>query len=398
MKKLILRKYALSLIFLLAVLNGCANINNYARSVDKTDQWEQVGDKLLTNFINMYNLHIIEEADDEAYPYKGWFFGWAIDQCNSGALGCDATYAARANSLQGPWEVYSGDDRQGRPVWDATLNPARWVAVIAGGESNFHNWHNGDPSVVRKNGKYYMVYSATGFNKDGIAFGQPGDTDSDISVVMAATSDDGLRWNKSETPVLIYTPQWGQSTGDMDEYMHPMGSYHRPSLMIEDGKFKVWFDGYVNGSFHMLYAENAGDFMAYKDWNIVRGLDNPALPDFPNPDVIKIDDLYFAFGDPSHPEGRETGWSSRKITWAVSLNGQDWKPVGHMKADAGWRANQVPEAPVVTESGDTWVYVSYGTMIKWHFHQDSIRMKRWQPSADEFVRLRELASNSEEPD
>tara|TARA_B100001989_G_C24380083_1_gene383837 strand:- start:60 stop:341 length:282 start_codon:yes stop_codon:yes gene_type:complete len=50
-------------------------INNtvYGFAVDKTDEWEQVGDKLITNFINMYNLHINHEPDDVEYPFKGWF-------------------------------------------------------------------------------------------------------------------------------------------------------------------------------------------------------------------------------------------------------------------------------------------------------------------------------------
>lgn len=382
-------RFLLVSVVLLAVLNGYAGTGNYGRTVNKTDQWEQVGDKLLTNFLNMYNLHLIEETEDKAYPFKGWFFGWTVDVCNSDLPGCDSIYAARASSLLGPWEVYSGDNEQGRSTWDSTMTPARWAAVLVGGKRDFHNLHNGDPSVVRKDGKYYMVYSASGFNKDGIAWGQPGDTDGDFTNVMAAISDDGLHWTKSDVPVLSYSPQWGQEIGDSGEYWHPLGSYARPSLMFEDGKFKVWFDAVQNGLFNMLYAENTGDFLASDDWNIVRGLDNPLLPSFPNPEVIKIDDIYLAFGDPPHPEGRETGWGARKITWAASLNGHDWKLLGHMKADAGWQATLVPEAIAVKEDSDIWVYLNYGTMIHGGFFMDSIRMKRWQLSAEELEQLRE---------
>ena len=52
---------------------------------------------------------------------------------------------------------------------------------------------------------------ATGHNRDGIPFGQSGDTDSDISVVMGATSQDGTNWIKSDISTLIYDPQWGNS-------------------------------------------------------------------------------------------------------------------------------------------------------------------------------------------
>jgi hypothetical protein len=391
-------KFPFSCIFLAVALiltscsrNNSSKNNKYGMSADKTDQWQQVGDKLLTNFINMYNLHIIHEPDDEAYPYKGWFFGWADNVCNAGAAGCDATYAARAKSLQGPWQVYSGDNKQGAPVWDTTMDPKRWVPVIAGGETNFDNWHNGDPSVVRKGGQYYMVYSATGHNKDGIAFGQPGDSDSDISVVMAATSFDGLHWTKSAAPILVYEPNIGQAPVEEGGYMHDRGLYHCPFLMFDEGKFKAWFDCYDGQYWTMLYAENSGDPMDSNDWQIVRDMENPALVNFPNPDVIKIDDLFIAFGDPGHTQGGETGWASRKLTWAVSLNGVDWKMVGHMKADAGWNANQVPETIVLEEGGDTWVYLSYGTMVNGHFHQDSVRMKRWKITQEELKQLRQYA-------
>ena len=377
---------------LLVVLNGYAGAGDHGRAVNRTNQWEQVGDKLLTNFLNMYNLHILEEAEDKAYPFKGWFFGWTVEICNPELPGCDSIYAARASSLPGPWEVYSGDDEQGGATWDTTMTPSRWVAVIAGGKRNFHNLHNGDPSVVRKDGKYYMLYSASGGNKDGIIFGQPGDTDGDFTNVMAATSEDGLQWTKSGFPVLMHASNWGEPIGEAAEgkyLMHPMGGYARPSLMNEDGRFKAWFDAMIDGQFVMLYAENSGNFLEPNDWDIVRGMDNPQLRNFPNPEVIRIDDIYLAFGDPPHPEGPETGWGARKITWAASLDGQDWKLLGHMKADAGWQATLVPEVIAMKEGSDTSVYLNYGTMIHDGFFMDSIRMKRWRLSPEALVQLRE---------
>jgi hypothetical protein len=95
--------------------------------------------------------------------------------------------------------------------------------------------------------------------------------------------------------------------------MHELGSYHRPSLMIEDGKFKIWFDGYVKNSFDMLYGENDSNFMDKNDWKIMRGMDNQALISFPNPDIVKIEDLYLGFGDPPHPEAPEEGWEREKL-------------------------------------------------------------------------------------
>jgi len=368
---------------LLLVLSACAS--NYGSSQDKTEQWEQVGAKLITN-AHVYNLDILEDPDDAEYPYKGWFFGWASDQCNTGYSGCDAIFFGRSNAFEGPWEVYAGEV-DGGPIWDRAMDPNLWVPVISGGASNFDNWHNGDPSVVREDGRYYMLYSATGHNVDGIPFGQSGDTDSDISTVMAAVSEDGIGWIKSPVPVLLYEPNIGQSPMEPGGYMHANGLYHRPSLMIEDGKFKVWFDSYDGLNYNMLYAENSGDFFNPNHWQIIRGMDDVALVNFPNADVIKMGELYFAFGDPVHIEGPETGWAARKLTWAVSATGLDWRVVGYMDADPGWQANQVPQALVV---GDL-IYLTYAVQIPGDYRYESIRMKRWQLSSDEIERLRDYA-------
>lgn len=377
------------------IVGSCQkNVNNYefGFTINKTENWKQVGDKLITNFVNMYNLHINHEPQDNEYPYKGWFFGWVIDQCNEGYTGCDAIYAAKANSITGPWLVYSGSYPDGSQKWTDDNSIEQWVPVITGGINNYDNWHNGDPSVVKYKGTYYMVYSATGFNKDGIPFGHLNDTDSDISVIMGAVSKNGLEWIKSKEPILMYEPQWGQSPIKKDDYMHELGSYHRPSLMIEDGKFKIWFDAYVKNGFDMLYAENSANFMDQNDWKIVRGMNNQALISFPNPDIVKVEDLYLGFGDPSHPQALEKGWGSRKITIAVSLNGKDWKSIGYIEGDDGWQGNMVPEALVEKDGSNYFIYLSYGTMIKDHFHQDSIRMKRWKINQNDLYNLKEYAS------
>jgi hypothetical protein len=366
----------------------------YGRYVDKTADWEQVGGDLLSGFLNMYNLHVIHEPDDAAYPYKGWFFGWATTVCNEGYPGCDAIFAARAAKLVGPWEVYCGDvDRQ--PVWGNSMKAARWVPVISGGSTNFDNWHNGDPTVVRRDGKYYIIYSATGHNADGIAYGQPEDTDSDISCIMGAVSEDGLHWVKSNAPVLVYQPNVGQPPESPGGYTHPSGLYHRPSLMYEDGRWKAWFDSYTEQHFAMLYAENAGDFAQPADWKVMRGMDNPCIREFPNPDVVKIEDVYFVFADPGgHPDA---GWATRKTTWAVSLNGRDWKMVGYMKADSDVQANHVPEAYVESEDGVTWIYLTYGAQVPNDYRYDRIRMKRWKVTSEELARLRALCKDASGP-
>ena len=143
----------------------------------------------------------------------------------------------------------------------------------------------------------------------------------------------------------------------------------------------------------MLYGENDSNFMDKNDWKIMRGMDNQALISFPNPDIVKIEDLYLGFGDPPHPEAPEEGWGKRKITLAVSLNGKDWKSIGYIEGDEGWQANMVPEA-IVEKDGDNYIiYLSYGTMINGHFHQDSIRMKSWKINHTKLENLIEYAAS-----
>ena len=59
------------LYFLIIVfLSSCNNFSikqsdsEFGFTINKTNEWKQVGDKLITNFENMYNLHINFEPED----------------------------------------------------------------------------------------------------------------------------------------------------------------------------------------------------------------------------------------------------------------------------------------------------------------------------------------------
>ena len=63
-----------------------------ARSVDRSALWTRTGRNLLYGFGNMYNLHVLD-TPERPYRYRGWFFGWAVKDCNRhipGYEGCDA--------------------------------------------------------------------------------------------------------------------------------------------------------------------------------------------------------------------------------------------------------------------------------------------------------------------
>jgi hypothetical protein len=326
------------------------------RVTDRTSLWHPVGHDILWNFRNMYNLHVIDEPGAE-YPYRGWFFGWSVEDGNPGWPGCDAIFAARSKHLLDGWEVWKIGGG-----WDATMNPKLWAPVVTAQDKFYDQWHNGDPSVVKRGDTYYMAYSSVGFDKDGKVYGDPADTDGDYLCVMGAESTDGVHWRKSSLPIIFYGAQYGVTIPDGDGVLY--GSYHRPSLMYDDGKWKLWFDYWLGPGpgVSMGYAENSGKFLDHWSWKIVRAGDKPALPQFPNPDVAKVGGVYFAYGDP--PSLSNDMWRARKVTEAVSLNGVDWMVLGYVKALEGFPAMHVPEAFVVPQGKGRWrIYVFYACQI-----------------------------------
>ena len=323
------------------------------RQADRTGLWQRSGRNVIAGFHNMYNLHVLR-MQDRAYPYRGWFFGWAAVDGNRnipGFTGWDAIFAARAHDLDGPWHVWCGDGAA--TAWDATSSPALWRPVVAPRHLYYDEVHNGDPSVVNVGATYYMAYSSVGNNRDRIPYGSPGDRDGSLLCIMGATSDDGLHWKRSEAPILLHAEDVGAAPVPEGE-AHLYGSFNRPSLMAEGGKFRLWFDYWAGASrgVSMGYAECRGDFLDPAAWKVARAGDRPCLPQFPNPDVVRAGGLLHAFGDP--PIGGTHPFMARKITEAVSANGLDWVVLGHTEPESDAAACHVPEAFVEHgRAGDT---------------------------------------------
>jgi hypothetical protein len=345
----------------------------HGRFVNRTQVWERSYRNLLSGFCDMYNLRVLYEPG-AAYPFKGWFFGWAVEDCNRnipGNTGCDAIFHARAKSLDGPWEVYCGDG-----VWDGTMTPSRWRPVVSAQNRYYDQWHNGDPSVVKVRGRYFMAYSSTGFNKDGYPQADPRDTDGDILCVMGAASDDGIHWRRSSAPILMHKEDYGAPS--VPKGVHPYGSYHRPSLLYENGVFKIWFDYWLPGKgIAMGYAENRGDFLTPESWRVVRAGDNPCLQEWPNPSVAHVGKTYYCYSDPGGYG--KPGMQGRKIAEAVSSDGLKWEILGYVDPDPDSAATHVPEAFVWREGKTTWMYVFYACQIggdPYNWRYDRIRCMR----------------------
>jgi hypothetical protein len=340
-----------------------------------SQNWQRDYQNLLSGFGNMYNPHVIEDPG-LPYPYRMYFFGWAREDCNPGYSGCDAIYLARSKDLVN-WQVYCGE-----AGWDSELEPGKWVPIIEGGDTYFDEWHSGDPSVVKHEGKYYMAYSSTGWDRDRVITNWEGDTDDDLSVVMGAVSNDGIHWEKSTKPILMYKPEIGKP----NEYGNSefIGSFHRPSLMRDENRWRLWFDYWQPGpmGIGMGHAECHGDPMNPEDWEITHDLNQSLIAEWPNPDVAKIDGLYFSCSDPAGYPG-QTGWPGRQIREAISPDGIHWELLDFLPPDRDTPANQVPEYYVHEEDGQRWLYIFYACQIggePYNFRYNRIRsMKRLLP-------------------
>lgn len=329
--------------------------------------WTRSTTNLLAGFRNMHQP-CVRRVPDPVHPYRMWFMGWAANDCNPGYPGCDAIFLARSRDL-GAWEVYRRQ-LNGQPDWDATGTPSRWHPVIAARSLFYDQDHNGDPSVVvHTNGVHYMAYSAAGFDQDGIPSGQSGDRDDYINCIMGAVSTDGLHWTRSPSPLLIYEAELGRPNAYERDPAY-RGDFHRPSLMFDGGRWRMWFDYWVgNGAGVGLgHAECWGDPMEPSNWRVTHALDRPLILEWPNPDVIKINGRYYLCGDSSGYGG--TGWVNRQIREAVSDDGLRWTLLDYLPPDPDIPACHVPQ--YFLDAGMTNLQLSYacqigGTPYDWRY-------------------------------
>lgn len=333
-------------------------------------EWQRDPKPLLTNFDNMYNPCVVETGGE--HRYRMWFFGWAAGHANPGIPGCDAIFHARSRDLR-TWEVWGTGD-----AWDTTLTPTKWAPVLHASERWYEAWHVGDPSVVLRDGRFYMAYSAT--SKDfGPVRGYPSRM---VQCVMGAVSDDGIHWKRTDCPLLIRA----EDTACPEAEPGRIGDFHRPSLHWENGQWRLWFDYSLPGSgTSMGYAENTGDFMKPGAFKIAHDLRKPLLMNWPNPEVIRIGDRYHCFADPpGYPlQSGESTWRGRQIREAVSRDGLSWKMLDFIPRDEDDEVCHVPQALVTTIDGGRWLYLFYATQVgykkndgQYHYQYDKIRAMR----------------------
>ena len=343
------------------------------RTVDRTALWQRSGRNLLAGFVNMYQPCVIDRPD-ETYRYRMWFFGSSATETNShlGLPGCDMIFHARSRDLE-RWDVWCGQDAGGQDQWDIGGGDiARWRPVVSPGGAFYDAWHNGDPSVVWRDGVYYMAYSATSMPFDKPVAGHPWDM---VCCVMGATSRDGVHWQRVAEPLLIAPGNESSPLADAAA----IGEFDRPCLMWEDGRWRLWFDYVVPGKgLGMGHAVNTGEFAAPGGFGITHPLDQPLLDNWPNPEVVKVGAWYYGFADPAILPGA-TGWAARQVAEARSPDGLHWEVLGYVRPEADTPACQIPQACVLTVDGKQWLYVFYACQIggePYNWRYDRIRCMR----------------------
>ena len=117
------------------------------------EKWERQARPLLESFNNVYQPCVAEVGGE--WRSRMWFFGSATATGTPGVPSFDAIFHARSKDILN-WEVYSQAE-----IWDRDMNPAKWAPVLHASERWFEEWHIGDPSIVRKDGKFHMAYSTT---------------------------------------------------------------------------------------------------------------------------------------------------------------------------------------------------------------------------------------------
>lgn len=298
-----------------------------------------------TSGLNLYNPNVIK-VPDKQYPFRMYFFGWAKEPCNTHLPyhpehnlnpkkhenWCDSIFLARAQTITGPWQVME-DKGFGHNL----QNPERWKPILySNGRDKVWDYHHtGDPSVVYINGIYFMAYSATGHDIDGYGELNGADTDGDFAAVAGAYSQDGINWVKLDQPLLVSEKEAGFKSAKAPLAERTNVNFHRPTMMYDEGKFKLWFDYWIEGFPAMGYAELSGSptvsLFSSSQWTIKQGNTKPAIRNWINPTVIKTPEGYFSYSDALLGlSGDTTPWHSRRLHEAYSPDGITWTITGHL--------------------------------------------------------------------
>ena len=198
--------------------------------------------------------------------------------------------------------------------WDATLWDAEEDGITLAGKASFWKYRGNpvvtegasgalddegvlEPSVVFAKGQYYLYYTAY----DG----------SDYSIALARSTD-GKVFTKYSSFARV-----SKGTG---------GSYDgtgclEPSVMYDDGIFKMWYTGLNGGTASIAYATSK-DGLTWVKYSSNPVLTKPSSgwgsSEFGDPCVIKVDGMYYMYLSGS------TSANNKLVGIATSKDGTTW--------------------------------------------------------------------------
>lgn len=297
--------------------------------------------------LNVYNPNVLKVDGDSQYPFRMYFFGWAKEPCNTHLAyhpehklaqkknenWCDSIFVARSKYITGPWQVLE----EGNIFGNNLQNPERWKPILnSNGRDKVWDYHHtGDPSVIQVNGTYFMAYSVTGHDLDKKSEWSSEDTDGDFAAVAGAYSLDGVNWIKLRQPLIVSEKEAGFAPKNHSREQWTNVHLARPTLMYDEGKFKLWYDYWFESFPAMGYAELEApptlDAFSQSQWTIKQGNGKPAIRNWTNPTVVKTPNGYFSYSDSLLGEyDSNNPWDVRKLHEAYSTDGMNWVINGHI--------------------------------------------------------------------
>jgi len=229
----------------------------------------------------------------------------------------------------------------------------KFGVVIPTGENN----HVNDPSVVKVNGTYFMYYSVA--------------PKAELDQIWCATSPNGLNWTIIGAVLLA----------SEDATQYDSLKVGRPSVLYQNGVFKMWFDGsqrnatdpekilYGSGR-HLGYATSSNGF----NWTKWSG--NPIVMNSGAIDVEYVDSKYIMVeesGDGVYwrTATNETQWESKNSLLFAKMD-TEFDKYGHVTPfilveDGKWTATYTGPATKSTWDGnriDVWYPMTNVTLVQ----------------------------------
>lgn len=188
------------------------------------------------------------------------------------------------------WFCYYGGWKTAGQLYDRIYLGTRLDLEVGGAWSEQMIISNGiyehvnDPTVVRDNGTWIMLYTAARWIESGTGR-QYRDW------INYSTSGDGITWTPdagtSSTEISITDPAsllQGETLSDIA----------RPSLVRDGSKWKLWFDGKINGGSLASYLAESGSPFPSTFHLVHKYPDAGNFPGFMEPDVVRLPDGTFA--------------------------------------------------------------------------------------------------------